>query len=78
MSPEWVPAESDPESPELLPTLVGPKAPLVKGSGRKVLRLRALLESMLAGKFVPVLTLVLDPVLGVAQMARPPILTYRA
>ena len=77
MSPEWAPAESDPESPELLLAPIGPEAPLVEGSGRKVLQSRALLESMLAGKSIPVLTLIPDLVRGVARMVRPPVLAYR-
>ena len=77
VSPEWAPAELDPESPELLPAPVGPRAPPVEGSGRKVLQSRALLESMLAGKSVPVLLLVPDTVSGVTRMARLPVLAYR-
>ena len=78
MSPEWAPTKLDPQSPELLPALVGLEAPPVMGLGRKVLRLRVLLESMLAGKLVPVSTLVPDPVPGIARIARPPTLAYRA
>ena len=74
VSPEWAPAESDSESLELLPAPVGLEAPPVEGSGRKVLRLRALLEWMLAGKLVLVLLLVSDPVPGIARMARPRVL----
>ena len=77
MSPEWAPAELDPESSELLPASVVPKAPPVEGSRWKVLRSRALLESMLTGKSVLVSLLVLDPIPDIARMARPPILAYR-
>ena len=55
---------------------VGPEVPPVEGSGRKVLRSRTLLESMLEEKSDPVSTLVPDPVAGVARMIRPPVLTY--
>ena len=77
MSLEWALAESDPESLELLLALVGPEAPPVEGLRRKVLRLRALLESMLVGKLVLVSMLVPVPVPDVAPMVRPPVPAYR-
>ena len=76
VSPEWALGVSDPEPPELLLAPVDPEAPPIEESGRKVLRSQALLESMLAGKSVPVSMLVPDPVPGVTQMVRPPVLAY--
>ena len=78
MSPEWAPGVSDPEPQELLLAPIDLHAPPVEESRRKPLQSRALLELKLAGKQVPVLTPVPNPVLGASQMAVPPILARRA